>query len=84
VRRALPALRAVGALYDGWRGLSTIEKPAHVRGFQQKVMTPIAADAGVPVKTLYRWEGDLRESLGKSRKIERRPPGKRVRRLRGD
>jgi hypothetical protein len=84
VRRALPALRALGALYDEWRGLSTIEKPAHVVGFQQKVMALIAEHAGVPVKTLYRWEGDLRETVGKSRKIERRSSGKRAHRLRSD
>jgi hypothetical protein len=94
VRRALPALRALGLLPDGRWGLSRIELPKHVWGFQD-VMVTIAAIAGCSVKTLYRWEKDLRIELSQwdqedsvKRKLPKqavwRPKGAHARRKRGD
>jgi hypothetical protein len=83
VRRALPALRAIGLLPQGRRGLMRIEMPRHVHGFKQ-VMEAIAAHAGCSVKTLYRWEQDWRETLGKPRHMDWCPKGRRARRMRTD
>jgi hypothetical protein len=60
VRRALPALQAHGSLPQRKRDPPQTKKmPRHVHGFE-RVMALIAKHAGVPVKTLYRWEQDLR------------------------
>ena len=68
VLRALLVLRALRLLAQEQRALSRIvmpELPKQVRGFD-RVMALIAAHASraehtrVAVKTLYRWEGDLR------------------------
>jgi hypothetical protein len=84
VRRALPALRTLGLLPDGIRGLSRTEMPKRVSGFQS-VMAVIAAHAGCSVKTLYRWEQDYRALQGKPRRMEwRRPKGMRARRMRAE
>jgi hypothetical protein len=64
VRRALPALRAIGLLPDGKGRLMRIKLSTQVRGFQQ-AMAAIAVHAGSSAKTLYRWEGDLRENRNK-------------------
>ena len=61
VRRALPALRAIGLL-PGIRELSSPKPPKNVWGIKQ-VMDVIAAHTGRSVKTLYRWEREAR--LGK-------------------
>jgi hypothetical protein len=60
VRRALPALQALGSLPQRRRDPPQTKKmPRHVHGFE-RVMALIARHAGVPVKTLYRWEQDYR------------------------
>jgi hypothetical protein len=78
VRRALPALRALRLLPQRRRDPPQTKKmPKHVHGFE-RVMALIAEHAGVPVKTLYRWEQDLRAGLGKPRQEEwARPPHER-------
>jgi hypothetical protein len=59
VRRALPALRALGLLSEGRRNLLRIKLSKQVRGFQPALIA-IAARAGCSTKTLYRWELETR------------------------
>jgi hypothetical protein len=86
VPRALRALRAIGLLPDDKGRVMPIKLPEQVRDFQP-AMAAIAAHAGRSVKTLYRWEQDLRAlrgaRAGKPRQ-EWRPKGPPARRMRGN
>jgi hypothetical protein len=83
LRRALSALRKLGLLPGGRRGLVRTEVPKHAHGFQ-RIMAAIADHAGCSVPTLYRWEQDLRALRGKPRRMTWRPKGDHTRRMQTD